>query len=57
MLSDKVRHCDPLFNRNHDSHIHCNKTKRPCYVSGEKLNVFLKKDVMEKEKNIGFVQI
>ena len=49
-MSGKLRHCDPLFKRNHKSHIHCHKSKRPCYFSGEKLNVFLKNDVMEKGK-------
>ena len=49
-MPSKLLHCDPLFKKALCSHVHCHRSKRPCYFFSERLNAFLKKDVMENGK-------
>ena len=51
MPAGLTNHCDPLFKKHHTSHARCHRSKKPSYFSGEKLNAFLNKDVMEGGKS------
>ena len=50
MSGQRLKHCDPLFKKEHRSHVHCHKRKSPSYYFGDRLNAFLKKDVLENGK-------
>ena len=45
-MTSLSKHCNPLFKKHHNSDVNCHKSKRPSWFSGDKLSLFLEKDVM-----------